>query len=103
MTLFDKLIELISVDHQSTLPSPQIYQKIINLGKILIKKATINQTYLRTIRIKLIKKFRYLSISSTETLIQFISHIIITKVIQKIKTLYRLTISLHTYFSSSTI
>ena len=70
MTLFDKLIELISVDHQSTLPSPQIYQKIINLGKILIKKATINQTYLRTIRIKLIKKFRYLSISSTETLIQ---------------------------------
>ena len=52
MTLFDKLIELISVDHQSTLPSPQIYQKIINLGKILIKKATINQTYLRTFRIK---------------------------------------------------
>ena len=55
MTLFDKLIELISVDHQSTLPSPQIYQKIINLGKILIKKATINQTYLRTIRIKQVK------------------------------------------------
>ncbi len=45
MTLFDKLIELISVDHQSTLPSPQIYQKIINLGKILIKKATINQIF----------------------------------------------------------
>ena len=45
MTLFDELIELISVDHQSTLPSPQIYQKIINLGKILIKKATINQIF----------------------------------------------------------
>ena len=73
MTLFDKLIELISVDHQSTLPSPQIYQKIINLGKILIKKATINQTYLRTIRIKLIKKFRCLSKSSTKTVIQIVA------------------------------
>ena len=66
MTLFDKLIELISVDHQSTLPSPQIYQKIINLRKILIKKATINQTYLRTIRIKRMILFATLSISITK-------------------------------------
>ena len=66
MTLFDKLIELISVDHQSTLPSPQIYQKIINLRKILIKKATINQTYLRTIRIKRMIVFATLSISITK-------------------------------------
>ena len=66
MTLFDKLIELISVDYQSTLPSPQIYQKIINLGKILIKKATINQTYLQTIRIKRMILFATLSISITK-------------------------------------
>ena len=66
MTLFDKLIELISVDYQSTLPSPQIYQKIINLRKILIKKATINQTYLRTIRIKRMILFATLSISITK-------------------------------------
>ena len=66
MTLFDKLIELISVDHQSTLPSPQIYQKIIKLRKILIKKATINQTYLRTIRIKRMILFATLSISITK-------------------------------------
>ena len=56
MTLFDKLIELISVDYHSTLPSPQIYQKIINLGNIFIKKATFNHTFLRTIRIGTVKK-----------------------------------------------